>query len=156
LFAAKSLKSSTRNFNIANHISFSQAQTRSSVHNKLKHHLHTSNSNRISYFHRLPRLWNALPVFDINLSIATIKARLKAYMWNHFVDNLDDDNPCTYHYLCPCTVANATSVLHQQTFILCKLLAFYSLYKLYICVLGCKHWLLADPWHTCHKAIINK
>ena len=81
----------------------SQAQTRSSVHNKLKHHLHTSISNRNSYFHCLPRLWNALPIFDINLSIATIKARLKAYMWNHFVDNFDDDNPCTYHYLCPCS-----------------------------------------------------
>ena len=25
------------------------------------------------------------------------------YMWNHFVDNFDDDKPCTYHYLCPCS-----------------------------------------------------
>ena len=24
------------------------------------------------------------------------------------------------------------------------------------CVLGCKHQLLADLWHTCHKVIINK
>jgi len=83
LFAVKSLNSPTRNFDITKYITFSHGHTRSSVHNN---HLHTSNLNRNSYFHRLPCLWNALPVVDTNLSIAAIKAKLREYMWNHFVD----------------------------------------------------------------------
>ena len=103
LFAIKSLKSPTRNFDINRYITFTQGHTRSSTHNKLKHRLHSTNLNRNSYFHRLPRLWNALPVINTNLSIATIKAKLKKFMWNHFVTHFDDDNHCTYHYLCPCS-----------------------------------------------------
>ena len=85
------------------YITFTQGHTRSSTHNKLKHRLHSTNLNRNSYFHRLPRLWNALPVINTNLSIVTIKAKLKKFMWNHFVTHFDDDNHCTYHYLCPCS-----------------------------------------------------
>ena len=88
LFAIKSLKSPTRNFDINRHITFTQEHTRSST-NKLIHHLHINNLNRNSYFRCLPRLWNALPVIDTNLSIATIKAKLKKFMWNHFVDHFD-------------------------------------------------------------------
>ena len=66
---------------------------RSSTHNKLIHHI---NLNRNSYFHRLLptlRLWNAFPVIDINLSNTSFKAKLKKFMWNHFVDHFNDDNP---------------------------------------------------------------
>ena len=39
--------------------------------------------------------------------IVTIKAKLKEYIWNHFVQHFDDhdDNHvyCTYHYLYPCS-----------------------------------------------------
>ena len=103
LFAIKSLKSPTRNFDINRYITFTQGHTRSSTHNKLKHRLHITNLNRNSYFHRLPRLWNALPVINTNLSIAAIKTKLKKFIWNHFVTHFDDDNHCTYHYLCPCS-----------------------------------------------------
>ena len=86
--------------------------------------------------------------------IATIKARIKAYVWNNFADNFDDDNPCMYLPL-PLSIQQM-----PRTSSTCKLSCFVNCWlfslALYICVLGCKHWLLADPWHTCHKAIINK
>ena len=43
LFAIKSLKSPTRNFDINRYIMFIQGHTKSSTHKKLKHHLHTNN-----------------------------------------------------------------------------------------------------------------
>ena len=135
LFVVKSLTSPTRNFNIINHIKFSEGHTRSSAHDKLKHYLHTSSSNRISYFHCLPGLWNVLPVIDINLSIVTIKAKLKNYIWNHFVDHFDDDNHCTYHYLCPSSRCHEHPLSSN----------FHSTYCT-ICVLNCKYRLLVDHW----------
>ena len=48
--------------------------------------------------------------FTRNISIESVSNECwtenlpdKAYMWNYFVDIFDDDNPCTYHYLCPCS-----------------------------------------------------
>ena len=58
--------------------------------------------NRYSFFHRLPRLWNAIPIIDLHLSISTTKIKLKEYFWNHFVSNFDNEDPCTFHLLCPC------------------------------------------------------
>ena len=98
-------------FDINHYITFTQGHTRSSTGNKLKHLVHTNNLNRNSYFHHLPHLRNALPVIDINLSIATIKAKLKEFMLNHFVDHFDDDNHCTYAH-----TANVTNFRLQLTF----------------------------------------
>ena len=143
LFAVKSLASPTRNFN---DITFSQGDTRSSAHNKLKHHLHTGNSNRNSYFHRLPGLWNALPVIDINLSTVTIKEKLKNYTWNYFVDYFDDDNHFTYHYLCPCSKFHDHSLSSnfQSSHCICNL-----------CI-GLQAQVACRPLAICHKVIINK
>ena len=38
-----------------------------------------------SYFYRLPRLWNSLPIIDLSCSLAVIKFKLKAYFWDYFV-----------------------------------------------------------------------
>ena len=34
---------------------------------------------------------NALPIIDLNLSFTTIKYKLKAYLWNRFLSNFDDN-----------------------------------------------------------------
>ena len=102
IFTVKSLKYPTKGFNILHHISFSTSNTRSSSNCKLKHLSHTNNYNRHSFFHRLPRLWNAIPVNDLHLSISTIKIKLKEHFWNHFVSNFNNEDPCTFHILCPC------------------------------------------------------
>ena len=102
LFAVKSIKTPTNQFCITNYITFSSTNTRSSVSNKLIHPRHLNNVSCHSYFHRLPLLWNAMPVIELNLSFQVIKQKVKSYLWNHFLRNLNDNINCTYHFLCPC------------------------------------------------------
>ena len=101
-FTIKSLKSPTKNFNIRDYISFSNINTRSSSCNKLIHIFHSSNLNRYFFFHRIPRLWNSIPIIDLSLSLSTIKSKLKRHFWNHFIEHFNPDDHCTLHYLCPC------------------------------------------------------
>ena len=65
LFAIKSLKSPTNQFNINNYITFNSSTTRSGDSNKLVMPQHLNYTARHSYFHRLPSLWNAMPIIDI-------------------------------------------------------------------------------------------
>jgi len=46
-----------------------------------------------------------LPTVDLSPPIDVIrsKVRNKIILWHHFVIYFDSDNPCTYHYFCPCT-----------------------------------------------------
>jgi len=76
LFAIKSLKSPTNQFNINNFISFNSSTTRSGASNKLLIPQHLNNTARHSYFHHLPSLWNAMPIMDMNLSYVTLKYKL--------------------------------------------------------------------------------
>ena len=63
----------------------------------------STNSTMNSYFFRIPRLWNRLPLIDLSQSLQTIKSKLKKYFWNHFVTNFDNNDFCTFHFHCPCT-----------------------------------------------------
>ena len=103
LFAIKSIKIPTIRFNITNYINFNSANTRSGANNKLIHIHHLNNLSRHSYFHRLPSLWNTMPVFDLNVSFATLKFKLKKHFWEHFLNHFEDNNNCTLHYQCPCS-----------------------------------------------------
>ena len=69
MFVIKSLKFPTNNFNIRDYISFSTTNTISSSGHKLLHMHHSSNTNRHFFFHRIPRLWNSIPVIDLTLSV---------------------------------------------------------------------------------------
>jgi len=40
---------------------------------------------------------------DLSLPINVIKSKVRNILWHHFVINFDSDDPCTYHYFCPCT-----------------------------------------------------
>ena len=105
LLTTKSIKTPTIQFNIPNYRNFNSASTWSGVHanNKLIPPYHLNNTSRHSYFHRLPSLWNAMPVFDLNMSFGTLKSKLKRYLWKHFLNHFDDNNNCTLHYLYPCS-----------------------------------------------------
>ena len=62
IFAIKSLKVPSSNFNISNVLSFTVGNTRSAAQRKLKHVTVLNNKVRHFYFRRLSRLWNALPL----------------------------------------------------------------------------------------------
>ena len=97
----KSLKTPNDCFDISNYLQFTTHNTRSS-NIRLVHARSSNNSSRHFYFNRLPRLWNALPPINLDLLIYLIKSQLKSFLWNHFLLNLDSNNYCTYHFLCPC------------------------------------------------------
>ena len=90
------------NFDLFSYVSFVHSNTRTANLNKLLHNTpHSTLSSRF-YFNRLPRLWNKLPVFDLSQSIDTLCIKLKKFLWSHFLDNFDGNNPCTFSFMCIC------------------------------------------------------
>ena len=114
IFFISSFKHRSMHFNITDYLKFSSSNTRSSTYSKLCHVYSSSNKLRNFYFTRLPRIWNSLPVIDLNLSMRTIKQLIKSALWNHFITNFNADDPCTYHFCCPCR--NCYSTIHHQNF----------------------------------------
>ena len=102
-FFINSLKNPSAAFNILDYVSFTTSSTRSSSHNKLMTIFSPRNYIMNFYFRRLPRLSNSLLTIDLSLPINVIKNKVRNVLWHHFVLNFDSDNPCTYHYFCPCT-----------------------------------------------------
>ena len=103
LFFIKSYKASNTHFD-NQFVHFRSSSTRSSAASKLVHQVSYSNTDRHFYFCRITRLWNALPQIDITLPPGTIKNLLIRYLWNHFLDNFDDTNVCTFHFCCPVVI----------------------------------------------------
>ena len=95
--------SSSDSFSVLSFIRFSRGTTRASSHLKMIHSLSRTNSASHFYFNRLPRLWNSLPPIDITLSLSAIKKQLRQIFWNHFLFHFNSSNPCSFHYLCPCS-----------------------------------------------------
>ena len=109
MFFIKSLKAPTSNFNITDYVTFSSSTTRSSSGLKLIHNFSSNNKVRNFYFNRLARLWNSFPIIDLHLPINTIKGQLKQYLPKHFMNNFNPADPCSLHYLCPCSRCCASS-----------------------------------------------
>ena len=101
LFLVHSLKQPDPCLPINDYISFSSSSTRAGHTLKLIHQHSLTSLSSHSYFKRVARLWNALPLIDLNCSLPTIKFHLKQFLWNHFIDSFNPDLPCTYHFLCP-------------------------------------------------------
>jgi len=116
MFFVKAFKSPNDKFNILNFVEFSSGPTRAAGH-KLKHKSGTTNNVINSYFFRLPKLWNSLPIIDLSHSITSINFKLKNYFWNHFINNFDSNNFCTYHYLCPCSRCTKIPAPTNYTFL---------------------------------------
>ena len=102
----------TQEFSIHSFVQFSDRNTRSSSHLKLKHSLSKSTTEAHLFFNRLPRLWNSLPPINIDLSISTIKAHLHRLFWMKFQSHFVSSNPCSYHYQCPCPKCVSMSIVH--------------------------------------------
>ena len=90
LFAIKSLKSPTIQFNITNYIHFNPDNTRldQALATKLIPTHHLNNLAHHFYFHRLPSLWNAMSVIDLNMSFVLLKSKFKKHLWAHFLNYL--------------------------------------------------------------------
>ena len=73
LLLIKSIRNHSSSFNINNYITFYTGSSRLAKAHKLQHSYGANNTSRHSYFNRIPYLWNALKVINLNLSITTIK-----------------------------------------------------------------------------------
>ena len=102
-FFIKSIFFPSNQFNIFNHVTFSSTNTRSSTQQKLIHRISSTKLHFHSYFIRIVRLWNCLPYIDLSLPFPLIKRKLFTVFWDRFVANFDDQNPCSFHYQCPCS-----------------------------------------------------
>lgn len=98
-------------FSIHHFVQFSDSNTRSSSHCKLKHRLCKSNTESHLYFNRLPRLWNSLPPMNLDLSVSSIKAHLHTIFWSKFVSHFTSSNPCSFHFVCPCAKCTSMSIV---------------------------------------------
>ena len=114
IFAIKSLKAPSSNFDISNFLSFTVGNTRSAAQRKLKYVTVLNNKVRHFYFHRLPRLWNSLPPVYLSLPVSTIRSTIYKFLWSHFKTNFKSDNPCSYHFVCPCN--KCTDIPHPPNF----------------------------------------
>ena len=90
-------------FNINNNIKFVTSNTRSALSNKLQQTRSISIINKNFYFNRLPRIWNVLPIIDLNGHPTIIKNKLLEYLWKDFLHNFDPANTCSFSILCPCS-----------------------------------------------------
>ena len=106
MFFIKNLKTRHDGFDIKSYISFVTGNTRLATSNKLQHNRSTDMMANNFYFNRLPRLWNALPIIDINLHPDNIKQKLLHYFWNHFEATFDSSNTCNLSFQCCCSKCN--------------------------------------------------
>jgi len=102
LFFIKSIKHPSDKFDILNHVNCTTSTTRSAGIKKTAHINPIINSC-------LPRLWNSLPIIDLNLC----KWLKWSWKWNHNFDNPS----CKFHLLCPCSHCSKT----PPTIITCNL-----------------------------------
>ena len=99
LFLIKSIRNPSSSFNI---ITFYTGSSRLAKAHKLQHLMVQKNTSRHSYFNRIPCLWNALSVINLNLSIITIKNNSGLFYSIILLLTLILPNSCSFHFLCPC------------------------------------------------------
>ena len=100
LFAIKSIKTPTNQFNIINYISFNSTVTRSGSSNKLTHlHHYMNGQSRHAYFHYLLSRWKTIIIIDLNQSFDVNESKLKKH---NFITIFDDNSHCTLNYQYPC------------------------------------------------------
>ena len=114
MLAVRCFKSPEEHFNLNKYVAFCHSGTRSGSHSKLRHTRSPLNIVKHSFFHRLPRLWNALPPIDLSQSALTIKRKLTVFLFDHFESTFNSDDPCSFHYVCPCNRCSLTP--HNPTF----------------------------------------
>ena len=73
IFLVKSFKFPSASFNINNYVSFSTGTTTRSSGVKLIHNSSSTNKQRNHYFIRICRLWNVIPIINLNLSVSINK-----------------------------------------------------------------------------------
>ncbi len=108
MFFVNSYKYQSNRFNILNFVSISNINTRSSDKIILSAMCGPLLAN--------PGIFTSIDYPDYGIdylqltSLCPVNAKLREFLWNHFRNNFESDNPCTYHFLCPCHKCSAIPV----------------------------------------------
>ena len=87
---------------ISDYVTFCSANTRSSIHLKLKHTKTKTNLLGQFYINRIPRLWNSIPQIDISTRCQLQLSDANFILFSgtiNFIENFNSANVCCYH---PC------------------------------------------------------
>ena len=76
MFCINNIKNRSESFDILKYVALNTSNTRSGGH-KLVHTRPLNNTHRNLYFLRIVRLWNALPIPDLSLSVDTLRNKVK-------------------------------------------------------------------------------
>ena len=96
-FLVKCLKAESDGMKIYKYLTFISSSIRSSTSNKLVHNFSQTSTTQHFYFNRVILLWNALPSIRV-----LICHSIYLHLWNHFIQNYNLDNPCSFHHIRPC------------------------------------------------------
>ena len=115
LFFIKCLKFPDPSFVVEKYVTFSSFPTRSASTAKLVYKYSSTSLSCHSYFCRLVRIWNALPLIDLSLSFLSLKFQIKQFFWTIFLTCFDPSIPCSYHFICPCNKCSHSSIVVNFT-----------------------------------------
>ena len=95
------------NFSISDYIIFLDSFTRSSSQGKIRSALplklpKSSLSNHF-YFNRIVRIWNSLPLIDLDSPFSSIKKQIYSIYWDYFITSYSLDNSCSWYRVCLCS-----------------------------------------------------
>ena len=127
LFLVHNLKNPPDNFDIYDHITFTNSDERS-TRSSAAHHLQIKHCRtsygRHFYFNRIARLWNAVSPIDLSLSEYTIKCDLMAFFGLTLRKILTLTHPTLFIFY---VIPFVTSFTHPQTHLVDVLSVFYLL-----------------------------
>ena len=93
------------NFSISDYIIFLDSSSRSSSQGKIRSALplpKSSLSNHF-YFNRIVRIWNSLPLIDLDSPFSSIKKQIYSIYWDYFITSYSLDNSCSWYRVCLCS-----------------------------------------------------
>ena len=58
-------------------------------------------------FTQTSRLWNSLPIINLDLPFPVIKKKLVEYLWSCFMSKFESSNPCLFRFVYACNRCTA-------------------------------------------------
>ena len=109
-FFIKNLLNCHDGFNINNYIKFVTGSTHSALSYKLQQIRSTNIISKNFYFNHLLRIWNTLPIIDLNDHPTRIKNKLTEYLWKYFLRNFNPAVTCYGSFSISCSCSNCSKV----------------------------------------------
>ena len=116
IFFIKSIKFPSEKFNILDYVEFGSGHSYQISRCKIEAqdctHKQYDELLFLSFTQTVEQYTN-----NLSNSLPAIKSKLKNYFWHHFIKNFDNNNFCTFFYLCPCSKCMKTPAPANYSFL---------------------------------------